>query len=189
MPKDRISWPKLSSKQMKSRTIKALSNPVHWLLKAQELSIVVHQHERTIKRIFTRVSKNPDLAIKEHIKSTALMIAYLMTSAFMLENLTKGIVIGTNPNENTVKESTNTHDLEALFSQVGLVFINDYEKQLCERLTRFGTWAGRYPSPKLNKSADNIDTFCLFPDFNIIRKWEKELTRMLIELTRSNSSL
>ena len=107
----------------------------------------------------------------------------MMYSAYMLENLTKGIIIANNPGKDTINRFS-THNIESLFKHVNYALGDDYERQLCERLSRYSTWASKYPGPLPKKSSDLKDTFVLFDDFDIVRKWEKELTRMLIEIIR-----
>jgi hypothetical protein len=105
----------------------------------------------------------------------------------MLENLTKGIIIGETPGK--LKKVTNMHNMEWLLTQAGLANFNDYEMQLCEKLTAYSTWAGRYPGPKPGKTNGMNDLFVLDADFDIVRKWEKKLTAKLVEIASRKTPL
>ena len=112
--------------------------PIGWLLGAKDLKCAADVLAKAPTNIETEFG---------------IQRVYLMLMGFALENLLKGLLVSSSPDQYVRKDDKlfdwgkDGHNLVKLAQWAGLE-LSETEVDICRRLSRFSTWAGRYWFPR-----------------------------------------
>src|SRR5215211_6633807 len=122
-------------------------SPHVWLSSATQLKRAADLVREELKKILSVYPRG-----RVHYEDLVLFNSYMLLAGLALENLTKGILIGRNPNIvsplnlnlKLLGNSKGGHDLSKLAQQAA-TNLSQIEMDLIDRLVAFVVWAGKYP--------------------------------------------
>jgi hypothetical protein len=135
-------------------------SPHVWLSSATQLKRAADLVREELKKILSVYPRG-----RARYEDLVLFNSYMLLAGLALENLTKGILIGRNPNIvsrvnldlKLLGNSKGGHDLSKLAQQAA-TNLSPIEIDLIDRLVAFVVWAGKYPI-HLRANETNHPTF------------------------------
>lgn len=173
-----------------------------WIQIAQDLEAAAAVLEPEIRRYWTEINVE-NCRVVQVPRRKHVLSQYLMLMAYALENYFKAILIHRNIDSLRGRLLTDlpryikNHDLVGLALKANIQLNTSEEELLC-RLSRFSTWAARYPVPtdsgslkaekKLSGGGTYLMAYCAPTDLDRVLRFAGRLRETVLKETESTTA-